>query len=145
MACWICSGLNSQGKFGEPPESLPAKFEFDYTSQVSMAQKQQEANGFIRGVEVLGPLLQLKPEALIDNLDADKMVRDTLEMFGVSPNKFTEEQERDTVRQQRQQIQQLSQALALAQQGGEAGQAVAEASKAAGEAGQPLQQPAGGG
>lgn len=137
--------LFRQGKFGEPPESLPAKFEFEYTSQINMAQMQQEANGFIRAVDVLGPLLQLSPTLLTDNLNGDKMVRDTLEMFGVSPNKFSEEQERDTVRQQREQIQQLSQALALAQQGGEAGKAVAEASKAAGEAGQPLQQTAEGG
>ena len=130
--------LFRQGKFGEPPESLPPSFEFEYTSQVSMAQKQQEANGFIRAVEVLGPLLQLNPALLTDNLNGDKTVRDTLEMFGVSPNKLTEERERDVVRQQRQQLAQQAQTIEMLKQGGEAGKAVGEATQA-------LQQPAEGG
>lgn len=119
--------LFRQGKFGEAPESLPEKFEFKYTSQVTQAQRQSEANGFLRGVEVMTPLLSINPQLLTDNLDANKTIRDTLEMFGVSPDKFNPEKQVDVVQEQRAQIQQLSQALALAQQGGEAGQALNEA------------------
>lgn len=119
--------LLRQGKFGPTPESLPDSFEFKYTSQVTQAQRQSEANGFLRGVEVISPLLQINPQLLTDNVDANKTIRDTFEMFGVSPDKFNPEKQVDVVQQQRAQIQQLSQALELAQQGGEAGQALNQA------------------
>lgn len=116
--------LFRQGKFGLPPASLPDSFEFEYTSQVNQAQRQQEANGFLRAIEVMGPMLQLQPELLTDNIDGDKTLRDTMEMFGVSPDKFSDEKERDTIRQQRAQIQQLSQTIEGLKQAGEAGQAI---------------------
>jgi hypothetical protein len=116
--------LFRQGKFGAPPASLPESFEFEYTSQVNQAQRQQEANGFLRAVEVMSPMLNLQPELLLDNIDGDKTLRDTFEMFGFSPNKFTDEKERDTIRQQRAQIQQLSQTIEGLKQAGEAGQAI---------------------
>ena len=108
--------LNRQGKFGTTPESLPPKFDFEYTGAVSMAQKQQEANGFLRAVESMGPLLQLKPETLTDNIEADKLLRDTMEMFGVGMDKLTPEKNRDVIKDQREQINQLTQQLALQQQ-----------------------------
>lgn len=116
--------LMRQGKFGAPPESVPASFEFKYTSQVTQAQRQQEANGFIRAVEVMSPLINLNPELLTDNVDGDKTIRDTLEMFGVSPDKLKDEEERDTIRDQRQQIAQQQQQIEQLQQGAEAGQAI---------------------
>lgn len=119
--------LFRQGKFGQAPESLPEEFEFEYTSQVTQAQRQSEANGFLRGVEVVAPLLQINPQLLTDNVDANKTIRDTFEMFGVSPDKFNEEKEVDTIQDQRNQIQQLAQALEVAQKGGEAGQAINKA------------------
>ena len=121
--------LFRQGRFGTPPESLPAKFDFEFTGQVAQAQRQQESNGFLRAVEVLGPLLQLKPETLTDNIEADKLLRDTMEMFGVSMDKLTPERKRDIIKDQREQIQQLQQQMALAEQAAEtdlAGQQVAE-------------------
>ena len=108
--------LFRQGRFGTPPESLPAKFDFEFTGQVAQAQRQQESNGFLRAVEVLGPLLQLKPETLTDNIEADKLLRDTMEMFGVSMDKLTPERKRDIIKDQREQIQQLQQQMALAEQ-----------------------------
>lgn len=118
--------LFRQGKFGQAPDSLPEKFDFEYTGQVSMAQKQQEANGFLRAVEVMGPLIQLKPELLTDNLESDKLLRDTMQMFGVGMDKLTEEKKRDTIKQQRGQIQQLQQQIEMIQAGAEAGKAVNE-------------------
>ncbi len=123
--------LLRQGKFGEMPETLPGDFEFEYTSQVTMSQKQTEANGFLRAVEVLSPLLQINPQLLTDNINGNVMVRDTIEMFGVNADKFLPEQETGTIQQQRSQIQQLSQALELAQRGGEAGQAINQATNQA--------------
>jgi hypothetical protein len=119
--------LNRQGKFGPAPDSLPESFEFEYTSQVSQAQRQQEANGFLRATEILAPLLELNPALLLDNMKGDDMVRDTYEMFGVSPDKLADEKERDVVREQREQIQQLQQALAVAQQGADVAKTASEA------------------
>ncbi len=121
--------LNRQGRFGTAPEGLPAKFDFEFTGQVAQAQRQQESNGFLRAVEVLSPLLQLQPETLTDNIESDKLFRDTMEMFGVSMDKLTPERDRDVIKEQRQQIQQLQQQMLLAQQAAEtdqAGQQVAE-------------------
>lgn len=129
--------LNRQGKFGDMPESIPESFEFIYTSQVSMAQKQQEANGFIRALEVLQPLLLLNPALLTDNVKGDKTVRDTLEMFGFSLDKLTDEKQRDVEKEQRKQIEQQAQQIAMLKEGAEAG-------KAAGEAGQAIQEAGGG-
>lgn len=111
--------LFRQGKFGTPPDSLPGKFDFEYTGQVSMAQKQQEANGFLRAVESMAPLLQLDPSLLMDNVEGDLLVRDTMEMFGVAMNKLKPEKDRDIIKQQRGQIAQLTQQLALQQQAAE--------------------------
>jgi hypothetical protein len=69
-------------------------------------------------------MLNLQPELLLDNIDGDKTLRDTFEMFGFSPNKFTDEKKRDTIRDQRAQIQQLSQTIEGLKQAGEAGQAI---------------------
>lgn len=108
--------LFRQGKFGTPPESLPPSFEFDFTGQVAMSQKQTEAQGFLRGVEVMTPLLQVNPNLMTDNINQDKLFRDTMDMFGVRMDKLSDEEERDTIRQQQAQIQELQQQLAAAQE-----------------------------
>lgn len=116
--------LNRQGLFGAAPESLPVSFEFEYTSQVTQAQKQQEANGLLRGIEVLGPLLGINPNLLLDNLNGNKTVRDVLENFGVSLDKFNDEKQVDQVQEQRQQIEQLQQEILMMQEGAKAAQEV---------------------
>jgi len=116
--------LFRQGAFGEVPENFPAKFDFEYTSQVTMAQKQQEANGFIRGIEVLGPLLELNPNLLLDNINGNKTVRDTLENFGVSQDKFNDEKQVDQVQDLRSQNEQLQQEIVMLQEGAKAAQEV---------------------
>lgn len=124
--------LLRQGRFGQPPESIPEKFEFEFTGSVAQAQQQQEAAGFLRAVESVSPMLQLQPELLTDNVNGDVLVRDTLQMFGVGMDKLSDEKDRDVQRQQRQQIQQLQTALAAAQQAGEAGQAINQATEGGG-------------
>ena len=116
--------LNRQGAFGEPPEDLPASFEFEYTSQVTQAQKQQEANGFIRGIEVLAPLLNINPNLLLDNVNGNKTVRDTLENFGVSLDKFNDEKVVDQTQELRQQNEALQQEILTLQEGAKAAQEV---------------------
>ncbi len=119
--------LLRQRKFGPPPETMPESFEFKYTSQVTMAQRQQEATSFIRAVEAVSPLLQLNPQLLTDNVDGNKTLRDTMDAFGVSPDKMLDEKATNTIQAQRAQIQQLQQTIEMAQQGGEAGQSIQKA------------------
>jgi hypothetical protein len=116
--------LNRQGAFGQPPKSLPESFEFEYTSQVTQAQKQQEANGLIRGIEVLGPLVQLNPNLLLDNLNGNKTLRDTLQNFGVSLDKFNDEKQVDQVQNLRKQNEALQQEILTLQEGAKAAQEV---------------------
>jgi len=118
--------LMRQGKFEQPPEDLAA-FEFTYTSPLSQAQRQQEATGFLRAVEVMTPLLQLQPNLLIDNINGDETMRDTLKMFGFDPNKLSDEDDRDQIRELQAENAQLQQTVANVQAGAEAGKAVNEA------------------
>lgn len=91
--------LLRQGKFGQPPESIPSEFEFEFTGAISQAQRQQEAQGFLRSVETMTPLLQINPQLLTDNINADALIRDTMQTFGVGMDKLTEEDARDEQRQ----------------------------------------------
>ncbi|MEE9351528.1 MAG: portal protein [Thiotrichaceae bacterium] len=123
--------LFRQGKFGPPPESIGASFDFEYTNQIAQAQKQQEANGFLRAVQSMAPLLELQPTLLIENINGDKLLRDTMQEFGVNMDKLTQEEERDASRQQRQELEAQQQQAAMVQQSAEAGQAVQQVAQAA--------------
>jgi hypothetical protein len=89
-----------------------------------MAQKQQEANGFIRGVEVLAPVIQLNPNLLLDNVNGNKLVRDTLESFGVPQDKFNDEKQVDQVQDLRSQNEKLQQEIVMLQEGAKAKQEI---------------------
>lgn len=106
--------LLRQGKFGEVPDSIPAEFDFEFTGAVSQAQRQKEAQGFLQSVETLNPLLQINPQLLVENLNPDLLVRDTLEMFGVSMDKLSDEKTRDENRQAQAQAQQQQEQLSQA-------------------------------
>jgi len=108
--------LFRQGKFGTPPQSLPASFEFEFTGAVAQSQKQAEAGGFLRSVETMSPLLQLNPNLLLDNLNADKLLRETLQTFGVGMDKLSDEGERDAARQQQAEQQQAQEQMLMAEQ-----------------------------
>lgn len=123
--------LYRQGVLGVPPEGFPGKFEFKYTSQVAQAQKQQEANGFLRAAEVLSPLLNLNPNLLVDNINGNKTVRDTLENFGFSQDKLNEEKQVDQSQALRAENEQLKQQLETLQQGAEAAQQVQQVQQTA--------------
>lgn len=108
--------LNRQGKFGAAPQSLPAQFEFEFTGAVAQSQRQTEATGFLRSVEAMSPLLELNPELLLENLNADLLLRETLQTFGVGMDKLSDEDDRDAARQQRAEQQQAQQQVLMAEQ-----------------------------
>lgn len=112
--------LARQGKFPDAPEILQGQpIEINYVSPIAQAQRQQEANGFLRAQEVLGGLVGFNP-GLLDNLDQDKIVRDFVELFGVSPEKLRDPEEVGVIRSQRQQIESQQQTIEALKQGGEA-------------------------
>ena len=125
--------LFRQGKFGQPPESMPAEFEFEFTGAVAQAQKQQEAQGFLRSIETMGPLLQINPQLLTDNLNSDKLLRDTLQVFGVSMDKLSNEDDRDAQRQAQAEQAQQQEQLMKAQQAGDVAKTVSEAERNQGQ------------
>ena len=116
--------LARQGKFPEAPEALQGKaIDINYVSPIAQAQRQQEANGFLRAQEVLGGMIQLNP-AIMDNLDQDKTFRDFIELFGVSPEKLRDQEEVGVLRDQRKQIQDQQRTIEMLKQGGEALQSI---------------------
>lgn len=119
--------LLRQGKLGTPPKSIPPEFEFEFTGAVSQAQRQQEAQGFLRGVETMTPLLQMNPELLTDNINSDKLLRDTMQTFGVGTDKLIAEEDRDAMREQAAQAQQEQQQLMQMQEAANIDKTVAEA------------------
>lgn len=57
-----------------------------YVSPVARAQRQGEAESFLHALQFVEPLARLDA-SLLDNFDADAIVRDTREIFGY-PSKY---------------------------------------------------------
>ena len=73
------------GELPEPPDSLRGKqFRVRYVSPIARVQKQGEAESFLLALQFAEPLVRLEP-SLMDNFDADVIVRDTREVFGYPP------------------------------------------------------------
>lgn len=93
--------LNRAGKFPEMPaimEEIPLKI--IYTSPIARAQEQVEANGLMRAIGVLEPLMQYKPD-VTDIFNTDEMSRGIFEMFSVNPKYLNDEETVTGIRQQR--------------------------------------------
>ncbi|RKX27479.1 MAG: hypothetical protein DRP45_00920 [Candidatus Zixiibacteriota bacterium] len=90
--------LMRSGKFSEAPEELRGQeLKVTYTSPIARAQEQLEANGLVRSLDILMPLMDRKPE-MMGKFDTDSITEGVFNMFSVSP-KFLVDQE--TVEAQR--------------------------------------------
>lgn len=125
--------LQRQGKFPTPPDSIVNKKTTpEYESPLSRAQRQLEANGLLRTLETMGPLLDRDP-AILDNFDADFISRHTgMSLFGVDPRFFREEARVSEIREQRAEEAQQKAQLENAQLEANANQANANAEAAGG-------------
>lgn len=82
--------LRRAGELPEPPESLRDKHvRVRYVSPVARAQRQGGADSFLQALRFADPLIRFNP-ALLDNFDADAVVRDTREIFGYPPRYLKE-------------------------------------------------------
>ncbi|MCK1367633.1 portal protein [Bradyrhizobium sp. 62] len=60
--------------------------EFEFMSPIQQARKAIEAHAIAASFQVIGPVLQIKPESA-DNIDGDEIVRDWPDMFNL-PHKY---------------------------------------------------------
>lgn len=111
------------GILPEPPEQLQGMtFEVEFISTLSQAQKAVSAGAIDQVLTRIGNLAGAAPQAL-DKIDGDKIVDEWVDMFGVNPSLFRNDDETTAIRQQREQaakMQQLAQAAAPAAQAAQA-------------------------
>lgn len=89
------------------------KVKIEYVSPITRSQKQTEAQSFTNAMPFIGTVLQIKPQAA-DNLDADKIIRATKDMFGYSSSFLTDEKQRDESRSAQAEAQQQQQDVSQA-------------------------------
>lgn len=98
---------------GEPEIPEP---EIVYTSRVALAIKNLQNLAFMRTLEQIGPMIQVKPE-ILDNFNTDTIARDIHRNDGSPADWLLDEDERDDMRAQRaeQQAQMMEQQQMMAQ------------------------------
>ncbi len=88
-----------------PQQISGKKFDVKYSSLVARAQRMVDGDNLTRAVNVMAPFVQMDP-GIMDNLDADKTLRYTMEIYGVPQKLLRNEREIKDVRAQRAQAQQ---------------------------------------
>jgi len=90
--------LKRAGKLPPVPVSLEGEpLKIIYTSPIARAQEQIEANGIVRMLQVIEPLLDRSPQT-VDVIDSDEIARGVGDMFSVSRKYFKDQTEVDAKR-----------------------------------------------
>jgi len=93
--------LMRAGKLPEPPAVLgDAKLKITYTSPIARAQEQVEANGLMRALGILEPMLKYSPETA-DIFDTDAMGRGVFNMYSISQKYLKDEKQVKAIRSSR--------------------------------------------
>ena len=93
------------------PEDLEGReLEVEYVSLAAKAQRASEGQNFMRTMEMIGPVMQMRPEA-VDNFDGDEAIRYLSEITGLPARVMREERAVEELREQRQQQQQQMQQM----------------------------------
>lgn len=93
--------LRRSGKIPPPPEyARGAPMKIVYTSPIARAQEQVEANGIMRSMEIIMPMMDRKPE-IADIFNGDEMARGVFDMFSVSQRFLNSQEDVDKVRADR--------------------------------------------
>lgn len=120
------------GQLPRPPQQAEgAELKIEYVSPVARAQKQLEAQGMQRALEISMPYIEAAPETM-DVFKPDKIVTHLWDMFGVTPSLLNDDDEIAMIRLQRQEQQQQMLEMEQAQAGANAMKTMAEAKKEAG-------------
>lgn len=98
--------MDRRGEFDAPEFQLPEKargkkWVVRYSSLVARAQRMHEGQNFLRGIQVIAPLVNAKPEAL-DNLNGDRAFRYILgDVYGAPQEVFNDQREIKKIRDAR--------------------------------------------
>ena len=72
-----------RGLFPPPPPALSEiVLQVQYSSQIAKAQRSADAQSFMRVFNIVGPLMQAKPE-MLDNLNGDQLLRYVSRAYGL--------------------------------------------------------------
>ena len=109
--------LDRQGAFPSAPEALRGRgLKIEYVSPIARAQKQLEAQGIQRTLEIMLPFAQTNPE-LMDNFNTDRMTQHVgVDLFGIDPTLFNDQRQIAQVREGRMQVQALQAQAAMGEQ-----------------------------
>lgn len=120
--------LLRQGAFLPAPEVLSGKdIRIEYVSPIARAQRQLEANGILRTMEVMVPFIQADP-TILDNFDGDAAFSHVgVDLFGMDPRLIRDGREVKQLRQTREQQQQQQTQLDQQEQVSRAGRDDAQA------------------
>jgi hypothetical protein len=127
--------LERAGKFPERPaimDEVPLKIV--YTSPIARAQEQVEANGLMRAIGILEPLMQYKPD-VADIFNTDEMSRGIFDMFSVNPKYLNDEETVTSIRQGRADAEKAKQDAENLRASGQGADSMARAGATAQEAG----------
>ena len=104
--------LMRQGLIPDPPQALSgANLKVEYVSPLARAQKQLEAQGIIRTIEVMAPFVEADPN-IMHRINGDRMLEHVgIELFGIDPTLLRSEEETAALRQQAQQKQELAEGI----------------------------------
>lgn len=130
------------GKLPAPPEEVRAKgatLKITYTSSLARAQEQVEANGFMRLLELVTPVINMAPEA-VDNFDSDNIIRGLGDMFSISKTFFKKQEVVAANRAERQKAQRAQMEAELMQKAAMSADAGTRAMVNAKEAEVPLEE-----
>ena len=123
--------------FRPAPEELSGQdIEIEYVSPLAKAQKSNELQSIMRGIEILGSLANVAP--VFDHVNMDKLVKHLMDVVGVPQKVLKSESEVQATREEKQQQEQEAQQMAQMQQVAQAGGQIAPLAKALPEEAQAL-------
>lgn len=103
--------LQRQGRFPEPPPEIDQEeLEIEYISPMAQAQRAQDAQGFLRTMEIIAPFAQIDP-SLLDIFDPDATGRGISEINNVPFNWMRDPEQVEQIRAERKQQIEEQQAL----------------------------------
>jgi hypothetical protein len=103
--------LSRRGELPPAPEVIQGKdFDIEYVSPLANTQRAEELTSLNRALESRAALIQLDP-TLLDNVDADRALRDALMISGVPHTVIRRKDEVQQIRDERAQAQQQQQQL----------------------------------
>ena len=122
--------LLRKGKLLPPPDAIMQnpKYVVKYISPLARAQKLDQMKSINNFLMQIAQIAQVQPE-IIDKVNADNVVDEIQDLYGVKPEFVRDEEEVGAIREQRAQAQAQAQEMALLQQGAQAGKDVAQIDK----------------